>query len=156
MTVNIQYDIILKDNRIVLPTIFHHTAIKLAHVGHQGVQKTKVLMRSKVFFIDMDKAIEDEVNNCIACQSTGWPTPPAKLQPSLLPNEIWDTLNIDFLGPFPNVLAIMDQRSRFPFAAVTASTSAKNLIKVFHVIFGQYGYPRKIFSDNGPPLKSKK
>ena len=106
----------------------------------------------------MDKAIEDEINNCIACQSTGRLTPPAKIQPSLLPNEVWDTLNVDFLGPLPNgkyVFAIMDQRSRFPFAAVTASTSAKNIIKVFHVIFGQYGYPRKIISDNGPPFKLK-
>ena len=115
-------------------------------------------MRSKVFFIGMDKAIEDEINNCIACQSTGRLTPPAKIQPSLLPNEFWDTLNVDFLGPLPNgkyVFAIMDQRSRFPFAAVTASTSAKNIIKVFRVIFGQYGYPRKIISDNGPPFKLK-
>ena len=158
MTVNIQYDIILKDNRIVLPTVFHRTAVKRAHVGHQGVQKTKALMRSKIFFIGMDKAIEDEINNCIACQSTGWPKPPAKIQSSLLPNEVWDTLNVDFIGPIPNrkyVFAIMDQRSRFSFAAVTASTSAKNLIKVFHVIFGQYGYPQKIISDNGPPFKSK-
>ena len=34
LTAKIQYDIILKDNRIVLPTIFHRIAIKLAHVGH--------------------------------------------------------------------------------------------------------------------------
>ena len=159
LTVNIQYDIILKDHRIVLPTIFHRTAVKLAHVGHQGVQKTKALMRSKVFFIGMDKAIEDEINNCIACQSTGRPTPPAKIQPSLLPNEVWDTLNVDFLGPLPNgkyVFAIMDQRSRFPFAAVTASTSAKNLIKVFHVIFGQYGYPRKSLATMGHCLSQRK
>ena len=144
LTVNIQYDIILKDNIFVLSTIFHRTAAKLANVGHQGVQKTKALMRSKVFFIGMDKAIEDEIKNCIACQSTGRPTPPAKIQPSLLPNDVRDTLDVDFLGPLPNekyVFAIVDQRSRFPFAAVTASTSAKNLIKVFRVIFGQYGYP---------------
>ena len=38
LTVNIQYDIILKDNCIVLPTVFHRTA----HVGHQGVQKQKL------------------------------------------------------------------------------------------------------------------
>ena len=88
MRVNIQDDIILKDNRIVLPTIFHRTAVKLAHVGHQGVLKTKALIRRKVLFIGMDKAIEDEINNCIACQSTGWPTPPAKIQPSFLPNEV--------------------------------------------------------------------
>ena len=59
LTVNIQYDIILKDNRIILPTIFPRTAVKLAHVGHQGAPKKKALMRSKVFLIGMDKAIED-------------------------------------------------------------------------------------------------
>ena len=50
----------------------------------------------------------------------------------------------------------MDQRSRFPFPAVTASTPAKNLVKVLHVIFGQYGYRRKIISDNGPLFKSNR
>ena len=96
-------------------------------------------MRSNVFSIGMDKGIEDEINNCIACQSTDRPTPPAEIQTSHLPGNVWDTLNIDFLGPLPNgkcVFAIMNQRSRFPFAAVTTSTSAKNFIKVFRVIFG--------------------
>ena len=88
-------------------------------------------MGSKIFVFGIDKAIQDEINNYIVCQPTGRPTPPVKIQPSLLPNEVWDTLNVDFLGPLPNgkyIFAIM--------AAVTASTSAKNLIKVFHVIFG--------------------
>ena len=79
-------------------------------------------------------------------------------QLSLLPNEICDTLNVDFLGPLSNgkyVFAIIDQQFTFPFAAVTPRFSAKNLIKVFHVIFGQYGYPRKLFSDNVRPFKSK-
>ena len=119
--------------------MFHRTAVKLAHVGYQGVQKTKAFMESKVFFIDKDKATEDEINNCIACQSRGWPTAPAKIQPSRLPNGVWDTLNVDFLGPLSNgkyVFAIMDQRPKFLFAAVTANTSAKNLIKLFHAIFG--------------------
>ena len=115
-------------------------------------------MRRKVFFIGIDKAIEDEINNCIAVQSTAWFIQPAKIQPSVSRNKVWNTLNVDFLGSLPNgkyVFAIMDQRSRFPFAAVTDGTSAKNLIKVIHVIFGQYGYSRKIISDNGPTFKSK-
>ena len=48
----------------------------------------------------MDKAIEDKINNCIACKSTGWPASPAKVQPSYLPNEVWDTLDIDFLQDY--------------------------------------------------------
>ena len=49
LTVNIQHDTILKDNGIVLPTVFHCITVKLAHVEHQGVPRTKVLMRSKLF-----------------------------------------------------------------------------------------------------------
>ena len=30
-------------------------------------KKENALMRSKVFFISMDKEIEDEINNCVAC-----------------------------------------------------------------------------------------
>ena len=35
LTANIQCDIVLKDNHIVLPPIFHRTAVKLADVGHE-------------------------------------------------------------------------------------------------------------------------
>ena len=49
----------------------------------------------------------------------------------------------------------MDQQYRFSFTAITTSISVKNLIKVFHVKFGQYGYPRKIIRDNAPPFTSK-
>ena len=137
MTVNILYDTILKDNRSVLPSIFHRIAVKVAHVGHQGVKKTKDLMKRKVCFIDMLEAIEDEIDNCISCQSTARPTSPTKIQVSSLRDEVWDTLNKDFIGSLPNgkyVFAIMNQRLRFPFAAATIIASPKNLIKVFHVI----------------------
>ena len=47
---NLDNDIILKDNRIILPEIFHKTSVKLAHIGYQKIQKIKALMRSKAFF----------------------------------------------------------------------------------------------------------
>ena len=42
LTVNIQYDIILKDNHIVLPPLFHRIAGKLADVGHEMCKKRKL------------------------------------------------------------------------------------------------------------------
>ena len=73
---------IIKDNRIILPEIFHKTSVKLAHIGHQGIQKTKALMRSKVFFLGMDNAIENEITNCVPCQATGQSNPPLVVQPT--------------------------------------------------------------------------
>ena len=79
LTVNLDNDIILKDNCIILPDIFHKTLIKLAHIGHQGIQKTKALMRSKVFFLGMDNALENEItrnqtrtNICATCYTKLW------------------------------------------------------------------------------------
>ena len=96
----------------------------------------------------MHKAIEDEINNCIACQSIGWPTPPAKIQSSLLPNEVWDTLNIDFLGLLPNEkYVLLLWINNLDFYLLLLPLVLQQITSVFHVIFGQYGYLRKIISD---------
>ena len=42
--------IIFKDNRIVIPWCFEITVVKLAHIDHQGLNKTKSLLRSQVCF----------------------------------------------------------------------------------------------------------
>ena len=57
--------------------MFHKTLVKLDHIGHLGIQKTKALMQSKVFFLGMDNAIENEITNCVPCQATGLSNPPS-------------------------------------------------------------------------------
>ena len=154
---NDEHNIILKDNRIVLPKVYHGIAVKLAHQGHQGLVKSKSLLRSKSFFIGMDKMVEHEISNCIACQAITKQKPPAPLQPSTLPEKVWETVNIDYLGPFPNgkyVFALMDQRSKYPVAVITRNTSANNLIYIFDSVFAHFGFPENVISDNGPPFKS--
>ena len=42
LTANIQYDIILKDNRIVLPTTFHRTAVTLLMLDIKVCKKQKL------------------------------------------------------------------------------------------------------------------
>ena len=37
------YDVLLRGCRIIIPYVLRHKAIQLAHEGHQGVVKTKVL-----------------------------------------------------------------------------------------------------------------
>ena len=88
-------------------------------------KKQKLSWEAKISLLAWVKQLKNGINNSIACQSMGQRTPPAKIQPSALRDEVWDTLNVDFLGPLPNgkcVFAIMDQQSRFQFAAVTTST----------------------------------
>ena len=130
-----------------MPGIFHKTSVKLAHIRHQGIQRTKSLIRSKVFSLGMDNGIKNEITNCVPCQATGRSNPPSVVQPTKIPEKVWDTVNIDYLGLLLNdkyVLALMDQRSGYPVIAVTSSTSAMSLIKILTQVFSQYGLPLSV------------
>ena len=51
-------DILLHDNRIVIPKDLQMCVIDLAHEGHQGIVRTKQLLREKVYFPGIDKLVE--------------------------------------------------------------------------------------------------
>ena len=50
LSLNDEQNVILKDNHIVIPRYFEIIVLKLTHISHQGLVKTKLLLRSKVFF----------------------------------------------------------------------------------------------------------
>ncbi len=57
--------IVLRGNRIVMPTSLRSRTINLAHIGHQRIVKTKRLLRSKVWFPNIDKMVEETIQNCL-------------------------------------------------------------------------------------------
>ena len=50
--------IVLRGSNIVLPSSVRNAAIELAHVGHQGIVKTKSLIREKIWFPGIDRLVE--------------------------------------------------------------------------------------------------
>ena len=53
--------VVLRMNRILIPPTLRSRAVELAHLGHQGIVKTKQLIRDKVWFPGIDKLTEDKV-----------------------------------------------------------------------------------------------
>ena len=147
----------MRGSRIVIPRSLQHRAISIAHEGHQGLVKTKQLIREKIWFPVIDKAVRDMIGSCIACQANSHPNPPTPLKMNDLPPKPWRTIHLDFCGPFPTgeyVLVAIDAYSRFPEVEVIHSTSAKATILELERIFSTHGLPQIIKSDNGPPFTS--
>ena len=67
LTYNSSEDILLKKTRLVIPTTLQERATQLAHVGHQGIEKTKSLLREKIWYPNMDKRVREMVDKCIVC-----------------------------------------------------------------------------------------
>jgi len=106
--------VVLRGNRIVVPSKLRERAVELAHVGHQGIVKTKRLIREKVWFPGIDKMVKDKVDNCLACQAVT-PNKTSRIEPlqmTPLPSGPWKMLAMDFLGPFPSgdhLLVVIDE-----------------------------------------------
>ena len=82
---------------------------------------------------------------------------PPPLQPSTIPQDPWQTLNIDFLGPLPNqnyLLVVVDQFSRFPEVEITNTTATGPTLEALTKIFSTHGLPYKVITDNGSPFNS--
>ena len=67
LTVSASGNLILRGTRIVIPKSLQEHVVNLAHEGHQGLVKTKSLLREKVWFPNIDKLVETKVKSCGAC-----------------------------------------------------------------------------------------
>lgn len=147
-------DIILRGTQILLPSSLRHHALTLAHQGHQGIVKTKQLLREKVWFPGIDDAVKKLVEGCIPCQATTPSNVREPLQMSPLPEGPWQNLSTDFCGPFPSgdyLLVVMDEYSRYPEVELVSSTSATAVIPKLDRILSTHGIPDELIT--GPRSK---
>ncbi len=150
--------ILLRGRRLVIPKSLQDRVISLAHEGHQGIGKTKQLIREKVWFSGIDLMVERTCRECIMCQAATPKTESAPLEMTELPLKQWDNISVDHIGPFPDgkhVLVMIDDYSRFPVVEVVRSTSTNTTISQMDKIFSILGIPSIVKSDNGPAFRSK-
>ena len=149
------HNLILRSNRIVIPTSLQQRAIDLAHATHQGLAKTKSLLREKVWFPDIDNMVKDTIARCRPCQATGRLDPQEPLQMTDMPDGPWQKIHVDFYGPLPSgeyLLVVIDRYSRYPEVEIVRSTKASSVIPKLDKMFATHGIPDTITSDNGPPF----
>ena len=147
--------LVLRGTRIVMPAALHQQAIDLAHEGHQGIVKSKQLLRTKVWFPGVDAQMEDTINKCLACQANSPSHTQAPLKMTELPPYPWHSVAIDFYGPLPTgeyFLVCIDEHSRYPVVETIHSLTTKSVVPVLDKIFALFGIPVVVKSDNGPPF----
>ena len=150
-------NVILRGSRIVIPQSLQQRIIDIAHESHQGLSKTKAMIREKVWFPKIDEAVKATLDSCLACQATGKQNPPEPVKLSEMPRAPWEKLHADFYGPLPSgdyLLVVIDRYSRFPEVEFVKSTKLSVLIPKFDRIFAVHGIPEVIKTDNGPPFNS--
>ncbi|CAB3986493.1 Transposon Ty3-I Gag-Pol poly [Paramuricea clavata] len=145
VTYNASAGILLKNTRLVIPTTLQERATKLGHIGHQGIEKTKSLLREKIWYPNMDKQVKEMVDKCIPCQAVGHGDNPGPMKIRPTEDKPWTSVAIDFYGPVHRtgqyLLVVIDTYSKFPEVEIVNATEAKTFIPKLDTIFARYGIP---------------
>ena len=61
-------DVVMRGKVIVLPSVLRRRVIEIAHESHQGITKTKSLLKTKVWFPGIDRMVLEKLSSCKTCQ----------------------------------------------------------------------------------------
>lgn len=150
--------LLLRGNRIVIPTKLRKIVLDAAHEGHPGIVAMKGRLRCKVWWPRMDKDVETLVKCCKSCTLVGIPNLPVPMKRRELPIAPWVDVAMDLLGPLPSgeyLLVIIDYYSRYKEVKVTKIITSSQIIKLLREVFSRLGYPSSITADNGRQFVSE-
>ncbi|XP_043204357.1 uncharacterized protein LOC122371763 isoform X3 [Amphibalanus amphitrite] len=87
-------ELVLRGERIVVPTVLRPRLLTLAHESHQGIVRTKQRLRALFWWPGMDAAVETTIKECPACivADKTAKTRFAPLSPVPLPAAAWDKM----------------------------------------------------------------
>jgi len=150
--------IVLRGCRIVVPSSLRARVMELAHVGHQGVVKTKSLIRARVWYPGIDAQVEEMMARCLACQANVDRPNLEPMRPSVMPAGPWQEVSADFYGPFVDTgcywFVNHCDYSRYIFVDSIKSVAMDNVQPVLEEIFSMFGTPKIYKTDNGAPFMS--
>ena len=147
---------LLWGSRVVVPVVGQSRVLEELHEAHPGVTQMKQMARTMVWWIGIDKDIEQTVQSCSECQSNQSLPPSAPLQPWRWPTRPWARVHADFAGPIQGqmLLILIDAHSKWieahPMSTITSSATAQCCRK----IFATFGIPEVLVTDNGPSFVS--
>ena len=143
---------LLKADRIVIPTSTTLEILDRIHDGHQGVTKCHERVKRSVWLPGLSRQIEDLVKQCLKCTERR-PNTKEPLIPSAVPDRPWQMIGTDicYVKKRP-YLIVVDYFSKFIEIGYLASLSSMATIRA--LIFARHGIPEIVRSDNGPQYDS--
>ena len=151
----VAYDIIWRDDRVLIPKCLRQEMLKRIHAAHLGVTKCELRAREIMFWPNMNAQIKDYLSHCQACLTYKKQNVKEPLMQHEVPTRAWARVGIDiFHFGHKTYLLIVDYYSKFIEVRKIKSLSSNSVIKKLKKVFRHQGIPETIVSDNGPEFSS--
>ena len=87
-------DLLIYDDRLVIPRGMRLQILDCIHTGHLGITKCRSRICTSVCWPGVSKQIVDLVTQCVTC-AKDWPTPKEPLMSASFPSRLWERIAID-------------------------------------------------------------
>ena len=152
----VENGLLFKGFRLIIPESLRGKILQTIHQGHFGVEKMQLRARESVFWPNITHDILQIAQQCEVCQKHSRKQQRETLLSHDVPQDPWEKIAIDFFELRSiNYMIIADYYSRFPIIRRMRSTTANATIVILKQVFSEYGIPKTLMSDNGPPFSSK-
>ena len=155
---HVAHGLLMKQNRIVMPTSLQQQMLDRIHEGHLGIELCKRRARESLFWPGISAQIEDKVSKCGVCQKHQRNQTREPMIPHEIPDGPWQSVSTDlFQVHGTNYVLIVDVFSGYPeISLLNQSTASEAVINALKSTFARHGIPNTVFSDNGPQYSSHK
>ena len=147
--------LVMKSNRILVPTSMREGTLERLHEGHHGQSSMLRRARRTVFWPKIQDDITRMVDRCPECQihANKIPRAPERQISASRPLEILGVDLMEFKGQ--HALVSVDYYSGYIFYDMVMGQTSKDIITTLNVNFRKFWPAERIISDNGPCFKSE-
>ena len=141
---------------VVIPSTMQKHLLKDFHAGHPGSSRMKSLMRSFVYWSNMDKDIENVVKLCKG-SALAVKVPPIKFNPCPKTYLPWARIHINFVGPLEGyyTFIVVTSFSKWPEVHRCKVPTTEITMKFLRELFARFGVVDTIVPDNESHFTSR-
>ena len=143
-------------DRIVIPVKYRQEVLKLLHLPHAGITKTRKAAQQLYYWPSMSTDVKQLVEACTLCQELQASQPLEPIVDLDLGEAPMQAVGVD-LCEYAGVtwLVMVDRHSGFPFACVLKKLNTSAVTARLLAWFRDWGFPITLRSDGGPQFRSE-
>ena len=148
-------DVVMMDDRVVVPPALQPEVLRALHAAHQGTSKMSSRAQSAVFWPGISRDIEATRAKCHDCWRMTPSQPPMPPVPPCVPTRPFQAIAADYcVARGKGYLVVVDRFSGWPHI-VTTQSGAAGFGRAPINYFASYGVPEELSTDGGPEFAAK-
>ena len=152
----IEHSCITFQGRFYIPSVLRAGCLKALQQGHPGIVKMKLRAQTSMYWLGLNKEIENHVMHCELCWVLSRSQQKEPVIPMEIPSRPWQKPGVDlFFHDSSWCVIVADCYSKYPWILQLAAISSKGVISALKFCFSEFGIPEEVISDNGPQFTAR-